>query len=80
MTEFQMFETDKSLRNLNFENSNLFRVGPRRTLRPDSNFGFDWVIEMTFEPKILSFLCNWCAYAGADLAESSDSNIRPTPV
>jgi F420-non-reducing hydrogenase iron-sulfur subunit len=21
-----------------------------------------------FEPKILSFLCNWCAYAGADLA------------
>ena len=23
---------------------------------------------MAFEPKILSFLCNWCAYAGADLA------------
>ena len=23
---------------------------------------------MGFEPKILSFLCNWCAYAGADLA------------
>ncbi len=22
----------------------------------------------TFEPKILAFLCNWCAYAGADLA------------
>ena len=21
-----------------------------------------------FEPKMLSFLCNWCAYAGADLA------------
>jgi coenzyme F420-reducing hydrogenase delta subunit len=21
-----------------------------------------------FEPKIVSFLCNWCAYAGADLA------------
>ena len=21
-----------------------------------------------FEPKILGFLCNWCAYAGADLA------------
>jgi F420-non-reducing hydrogenase iron-sulfur subunit len=21
-----------------------------------------------FEPKILAFLCNWCAYAGADLA------------
>jgi len=26
MTKFQMFETDKSLRNLNFENSNLFRI------------------------------------------------------
>lgn len=22
----------------------------------------------TFEPKILAFLCNWCSYAGADLA------------
>jgi len=21
-----------------------------------------------FEPKIVAFLCNWCAYAGADLA------------
>ena len=21
-----------------------------------------------FQPKILAFLCNWCAYAGADLA------------
>ena len=23
---------------------------------------------MSFEPKILGFLCNWCSYAGADLA------------
>lgn len=23
---------------------------------------------MEFEPKILGFLCNWCSYAGADLA------------
>jgi len=23
---------------------------------------------MTFEPKIVGFLCNWCSYAGADLA------------
>ena len=33
-----------------------------------------------FEPKILAFLCNWCAYAGADLAGVSrfqyPSNIR----
>ncbi|MEE9341683.1 MAG: hydrogenase iron-sulfur subunit, partial [Thermoplasmata archaeon] len=21
-----------------------------------------------FEPKIVGFLCNWCSYAGADLA------------
>lgn len=21
-----------------------------------------------FEPKIIGFLCNWCAYAGGDLA------------
>ena len=21
-----------------------------------------------FDPKVLAFLCNWCAYAGADLA------------
>ncbi len=26
---------------------------------------------MSFEPKIISFLCNWCSYTGADLAGSS---------
>ncbi len=33
-----------------------------------------------FEPKILAFCCNWCAYAGADLAGVSrfqmPTNIR----
>ena len=33
-----------------------------------------------FEPLILGFLCNWCSYAGADLAGTSrvqyPSNIR----
>jgi F420-non-reducing hydrogenase iron-sulfur subunit len=24
-----------------------------------------------FEPNILGFLCNWCSYAGADLAGTS---------
>jgi F420-non-reducing hydrogenase iron-sulfur subunit len=37
-----------------------------------------------FEPKIVAFLCNWCAYAGADLAGVSrlqyPSNIRPIRV
>jgi F420-non-reducing hydrogenase iron-sulfur subunit len=38
------------------------------------------VITQTFEPKIVGFLCNWCSYAGADLAGTSrasyPSNIR----
>ena len=33
-----------------------------------------------FEPRIVGFLCNWCSYAGADLAGTSrtiyPSNIR----
>jgi F420-non-reducing hydrogenase iron-sulfur subunit len=37
-----------------------------------------------FEPRILGFLCNWCAYAGGDLAGVSriqyPSNIRPIRV
>ena len=39
---------------------------------------------MDFEPKIVAFLCNWCAYAGADLAGTSriqyPPNIRPIRV
>ena len=31
-----------------------------------------------FEPKILAFLCNWCAYAGADLAGVSRIQYPPT--
>jgi F420-non-reducing hydrogenase iron-sulfur subunit len=35
---------------------------------------------MEFEPKIIGFCCNWCAYAGADLAGVSrfqyPSNLR----
>ena len=36
--------------------------------------------EKEFEPKIIAFLCNWCTYAGADLAGTSriqyPTNIR----
>ena len=32
---------------------------------------------MTFEPKIVGFLCNWCAYAGADLAGMSRMSYPP---
>jgi coenzyme F420-reducing hydrogenase delta subunit len=35
---------------------------------------------VTFQPKIVGFLCNWCSYAGADLAGTSRAsypeNIR----
>lgn len=33
---------------------------------------------MAFEPKILGFLCNWCSYAGADLAGTSRMQYPPT--
>jgi len=32
---------------------------------------------MTFEPKVLGFLCNWCSYAGADLAGVSRVQYPP---
>jgi len=32
---------------------------------------------MSFEPKILGFLCNWCSYAGADLAGVSRVQYPP---
>lgn len=30
-----------------------------------------------FEPKIVAFLCNWCSYAGADLAGISRMHYPP---
>ncbi len=30
-----------------------------------------------FEPKIVAFLCNWCAYAGGDLAGISRMQYPP---
>jgi F420-non-reducing hydrogenase iron-sulfur subunit len=30
-----------------------------------------------FEPKIIGFLCNWCSYAGADLAGTSRTKYPP---
>ncbi len=39
---------------------------------------------MSFEPRIIGFLCNWCTYAGADLAGTSrmqyPPNMRPIRV
>ena len=39
---------------------------------------------MSFEPKIIAFLCNWCSYRGADLAGTlrmkCAPNVRPIRV
>ncbi len=34
--------------------------------------------ESEFKPKIMGFLCNWCSYAGADLAGVSRIQYPPT--
>jgi F420-non-reducing hydrogenase iron-sulfur subunit len=34
-------------------------------------------METHWEPKILAFLCNWCSYAGADLAGTSRIQYPP---
>jgi F420-non-reducing hydrogenase iron-sulfur subunit len=40
----------------------------------------DGVSAMSFEPRIIGFLCNWCSYSGADLAGvsrmKSPANVR----
>ncbi|RLD80271.1 MAG: methyl-viologen-reducing hydrogenase subunit delta [Bacteroidetes bacterium] len=32
---------------------------------------------MDFKPTIVSFLCNWCSYTGADLAGTSRMKYKP---
>ena len=34
-------------------------------------------MQTNWEPKILAFLCNWCSYAGADLAGTSRIQYSP---
>jgi len=41
-----------------------------KTLRSSVN-------QTAFEPKIVAFLCNWCSYAGADLAGVSRFQYPP---
>ncbi len=42
------------------------------------------LMSQSFEPVIIGFLCNWCAYAGGDLAGVSrlqyPTNMRPIRV
>jgi len=35
------------------------------------------IMKENFEPNIIGFLCNWCAYAGADLAGTSRMKYPP---
>jgi F420-non-reducing hydrogenase iron-sulfur subunit len=35
---------------------------------------------MSFEPRILGFLCNWCSYTGADLAGTARLKYPPNMV
>lgn len=32
-----------------------------------------------YEPRIIAFCCNWCSYAGADLAGVSRIQYPPVP-
>ena len=32
---------------------------------------------MSFEPKLVGFLCNWCSYTGADLAGTARMKYPP---
>ena len=34
-------------------------------------------VRSSFEPRIIAFLCNWCTYAGADLAGTSRMQYPP---
>ena len=33
--------------------------------------------EVSFQPRIIAFLCNWCSYAGADLTGTSRIQYSP---
>jgi F420-non-reducing hydrogenase iron-sulfur subunit len=35
------------------------------------------VSEVSFQPRIIAFLCNWCSYAGADLTGTSRIQYSP---
>ena len=35
---------------------------------------------MSFEPRIIGFLCNWCSYTGADLAGTARMKYPPNMV
>jgi F420-non-reducing hydrogenase iron-sulfur subunit len=50
------------------------RAGPGHT--PGEEKG-EAIMAESFEPVIIGFLCNWCAYAGGDLAGVSRLQYPP---
>jgi coenzyme F420-reducing hydrogenase delta subunit len=44
---------------------------PGKHQKPTNQAASEW------EPKIIAFLCNWCSYAGADLAGTSRLQYPP---
>ena len=57
----------------------VFRIN-RRCREPDATCDGEAAAQRAWEPVIVAFLCNWCSYAGADLAGSSrmsyPANVR----
>ena len=54
------------------------RRNNQSALHQRANYGTDRrSVGMTYEPKIIGFLCNWCSYAGADLAGTSRKKYAP---
>ncbi len=49
----------------------------RRTNHCSRTCRFKEGLLVEFEPKIIGFLCNWCSYAGADLAGVSRIQYPP---
>src|SRR3990170_3695015 len=51
-----------------------------RVYQPAGHRGDNGPVSLEYEPRIVGFLCNWCAFAGADLAGTTrtayPSNIR----
>jgi F420-non-reducing hydrogenase iron-sulfur subunit len=47
------------------------------SIREERTFTKGESTKENFEPSIMGFLCNWCAYAGADLAGTSRMKYPP---
>jgi len=55
----------------------LFRYPTRPWIGVRGEYEMESVKTKNWEPKILAFLCNWCSYAGADLAGTSRIQYPP---